>query len=787
MNWKSRLDNIFVAYVQKSMLHPLLNLLIPIVVIAVMGLQLTKLEQDTAIETFFDPESELFMLFDEFRGYFGRDEFFMVMIETDDFYSSEFLKSFSELHRQLEKIPNVDTVDSLVNARYIESIEDDMNISELLEYLPETEEEFTQLKQSINNNPVYLHRLISEDHHYVAIMIKPIPYKFISDDNGNQSTVNLLPAEMHDVLKSVKQAVTDIQAKTHFSKSLKVGGAAAVGITMNQALEKDFQVFTGASMVLVILFLSIMFRRLSGVVLPMLVINAGLIITMGMMPALGFPIQVTTAILPSFLLAVCVGSSVHILSYFYTNYDNGEDKISAMSGAIRHTGVPMLFTSLTTAVGLLSFGFSDLVPVAGLGLFGAIGAIVAFFATIIMLPSLVALFPMKVKTTTVKQENIIDAGIHQFLRLMVSIVMKSPLGIVIGSLVIMGLGIWATTQLPFSNDTLEWFDPEVEVYQAIKESEKVLAGSAPVEIMIDTGETGGAVNPELLKKIDTWLNQLHRSKFHGVEVGSITSVIDLIKETNRGLNANNSNKYTIPDQQELIAQELLMVEMDQADELTKYLDSDRRYIRITLIIPWIDSILFPAYIESIEQSFIENVGKEHKITITGLTIILGQFFANMIDEMKISYLAAGLLISVMMIILLGDLKIGLVSMIPNLLPIISLMGVMYIFDFKLDMFSMLIGSIAIGLSVDDTIHFMHGFRKNLQEHQQVEKAIESTIMVTGKALLTTSLVLCCGFLTYTLSSLNNLFNFGVLAALCTMIALLADLLLAPALMLLIYR
>jgi hypothetical protein len=215
---------------------------------------------------------------------------------------------------------------------------------------------------------------------------------------------------------------------------------------------------------------------------------------------------------------------------------------------------------------------------------------------------------------------------------------------------------------------------------------------------------------------------------------------------------------------------------------------------MTIIVPWVDSINYTGLISRVREHFSENYTSHEQfkdsvesVTVTGLTAILAQTFSEMLVSTAQSYALAGAVISLMMIVLLGSLRTGLLSMLPSLLPITMVLALMQVFAMPLDMFTLLIGSIAIGLTVDDTVHFMHGFRRAYHEHGDPARAIHETLHSTGKAMLVTTIVLALGFLIYTQSTLNNMFNFGTLTGLCIILALVADFILAPALMMLAYK
>lgn len=217
------------------------------------------------------------------------------------------------------------------------------------------------------------------------------------------------------------------------------------------------------------------------------------------------------------------------------------------------------------------------------------------------------------------------------------------------------------------------------------------------------------------------------------------------------------------------------------------IDGDYSKARLILKTPWVDTLETRAFIQDAQVYLDKEFEGLAKVTFTGIGTLMTVVFEKAIYSSAFSYLLAFSFITVLMILLVGNLKIGLISMIPNVLPILFIAMIMRVFDMPLDMFTLLIGTIALGLAVDDTVHFMHNFRRYEMQYNNVDKAVELTLMSTGRAITFTSIVLALGFLVLTFSSMNNMFNFGILMASAILVALLADFFLMPAIMKLIVK
>ncbi|CAA0111107.1 Uncharacterised protein [BD1-7 clade bacterium] len=781
-----KVENVFVAIGRKVIDHPKTALILFLLVFGSLLSQLPRLVIDTSAESFLRPDAKPILDYNRFRYEFGRDEFFVVMITGEDVLNLEFLEAFEALHHDLEMdVERVQSVESLVNVRSIYGEEDDLIAEDLLENMPQNQEELDVIVNRIRGKSIYYGRLINEKEDTAAIFVKLQPYIITDLPDGTQLTQNLSD-ELVAVGSAQIQAVVD-NHKKNFAGEIHVGGTQALGAYLSGVIQKDFGTFTGVALLFVSVILAFLFRRVSGVLIPIAVMAFGIATTIATMPLLGYPMQITTSILPSFLLAVCIGDAVHLLTIFFRAYDGGKSKHDAILYALSHTGIAVLFTSMTTAAGLLTFSISEIQPVASLGIFAAIGSILAFLLTITMIPILLVLFPVKHKPAASHDPDMIKPGLLKtFTDACIHLSTQHPIKVVVVALLIGGVALAKIPDLRFSQDSMMWLGDDVPVKRAVQAIEANITGSMPLEVIIDTGADQGVLEPEFLQKLDVWLASLEGKKINGIEVMSVNSITNLIKETHQAFNGNVPEQYRIPDDKELVAQELLLIEMDEADDLYQYTDSGFRKARITIILPWADAIVFKSFQELLMEDYRQAMGDDYGIEFTGVIPIFSTMFSAMIASAANSYLIAALAIGFMMILLMRGVVDGLLSMIPNLLPIVVVLAFMAAMDIPMDVFTILIGSIALGLCVDDTVHFMHGFKRAYAKHGDAEKAIYETLHSTGKALVITTVVLFFGFLTFTLSDLINMDNFGMLTAMCIVFALFSDFIVAPALMTLRY-
>ena len=782
--WKAQCEQGFAKLGLAIYKQPWYWLLACLFIISAMASQLVHIKQDTSIEGYLKKGDPQIQQFNEFKNVFGKDEVFIITATVDDIFEQNFINKLRAFHEQLEmQVPYVERVDSLINARFTYGEEDTMYIEELLpEVLPDDPESLQALKDYLNNSETYNNYLITNDHKMIVITVRLLPFIFRKNEAGETEQLYIEDAQLKEAIGKVEDIIA--QHRGVLSDDMRLTGSITMATYLQTIMGRDFGVFTGLALVLIATILYLIFRRLSGVIMPIVIMILGVVVTISLMAIQNSPLQVATSILPSFLLAVCVGDSIHLLTIFFREFDRGIDKCEALAYSLEHTGLAIFFTSITTAAGLASFSFSDIQPVAALGYYGALGSIVAFVLTVLILPVLISLLPLKRKEL-VDQRTVEASKLSRVLLWFARVSVKHAKAIVALGALLFASSLYFVSQLNFSHAPITWL-PEDHPRRIDSEYyDERIGGNLSLEIVFDTGEKRGINNAKFLQTLNDIQEDLNDWQEPTFSVAKVMSITDIIKESHRALNGNQQDFYIIPDNDELIAQELFMVELDKPEDLYQMIDKDYQVVRMTVLIPSVDALYILKFIDRLElyvDAKIAPLGIDYYFT--GVTPVLGSTFAKMLVSTAESYALACIAITCMMIILIGSLKLGLISMLPSLLPILIVLSMISIFGIPLDILTMLVGSISIGLTVDDNVHFMHSFRRVYSQTGSSIKAIEATLLSTGRAMLITSVVLSVGFFIYTQSGMLNMKLFGVVTALCIILALFATFLLAPALMLL---
>lgn len=779
---KRECENFFGAVARWSFNHCWLALILVMAVLLPVLAQIPNLTMDTSNEGFFKADDQVLIDYNEFRDQFGKDEFIIIALTGENVFSLEFLKKLRQLHNDLEQnVPYLDEVTSLVNIRNTRGEEDELIVEDFLEHWPQDENDLAILRKRAYENTLYENFVINKEGTIATIIIKPLACnpesKELRRDEGTcQPMTNVQNREMIG-------SITPILAKYNNSDfSIDISGLPVVIEYLNITLEKDLALIIPMIFVVVVFFLGLLFRRLSGILYPIIIFIFTLLSAIGVMAALKLPMTNVTTILPSFILVISICDSVHILALFYPEYQKEKNRETAIVNAMRHAGLPILMTSLTTAGGLASFAAAKIAPIADLGIVIPIAVFLALFYTIFLIPALLALFPVKFKDQHEAKKQQLD---RYFTTLAKFSCERQWLIISFFSVILM-ISVMGISNLRFEHNALKWFPEDSTIRQATERIDREMRGTISIDIVIDTGKADGLYDLEFIKSLEDAAVKFSKYETSELFVGKVLALSTVLKETNRALHGNDEKYYKIPDNRELVAQELFLFQLSGSDDLEDLVDQQFRKTRFSMRVPYRDTSKYRNFVADVESDFKERF-PGCTITITGVNALFVEILNNVMVTMARSYTIALLLISLMMIVMLGKLRMGLFSMIPNLFPIFMIMGLMGWLGIPLDFGTVLIGSITIGLIVDDTIHFLHNFGKYYDHYGDPEKATAKTLKTVGRAMLVTSLVLIGGFLCNLSSELALNKNSGILIASTIFVALITDFLLVPAILSLVYK
>jgi predicted RND superfamily exporter protein len=664
------------------------TIVVMLLIFAAIVSQIPKITIDTSMEGFLHEDDPAMLDYNGFRDQFGRDEVVIVALQPSDVFDLAFLNTLAALHEELEEgVPYLDDITSMINARNTRGEQDELIVEDLLENWPASAQDLTDLKNRVLANPIYENTMISRDGRFTTIVIRTNSLSSIGQDaellegfgDDDQDLaidqpeepgrpVYLTDRENSEVVYAVQKIVAQYRSD---ELPIWVAGSPVVTHFLKQSLMSDIRKFLLLATLTVGFVLYIMFRRVSGVLLPLTVVFVSLLSTIGLMAIFSVPIKVPTQVLPSFLLAVGVGTSVHILAIFFHHYRKSGDKEDSIAYAMQHSGLAVVMTNVTTASGLMSFSTAELAPIADLGVFAGIGVMLAFVNTIVLLPALLALVPIPHRAHPAGKEERTLMG--RFLTGVGNFSTSHPIAILACSVIVILLAVSAIVTIRFSHHPLQWFPEDHPVRLATETIDRELQGSISLEVIIDTGKENGLYDPVLLNRLEDAAAHVKKLEHEKLFVGKAWSLTTILKEIHQALNENRPEYYRIPEDRNLIAQEFLLFENSGSDDLEDFVDSQFSKARFMIKVPFEDAYHSSQFIDQVNAYLEQNFDEVH-ITLTGMIGLLSRTINAAIHSMAKSYGIALVVITVLMILLIGRVRIGLLSMVPNLTPILLMDG-----------------------------------------------------------------------------------------------------------------
>ena len=800
---------------------------------------------DTSVDAFSDPSNNSVEILEEYRDLFGRDDYFMVLIEGDVF-SMPYLEKLQTLHQELEKLnveisslgerrtdriqksqgiistkesegnkvdslgdefgfdedldsedsgwgkedasTVIEEVTSLINARHTKGNTDGIVIDKWLDPLPQVEK-LSQIKETILKDPTLVGQLVGHRGRHSVILLRA---NFMSEDDT--------------IL--VNQEITQIAKKYHSPEfAVKITGMPELNGTLKNSLLGTLRLLLILSIILMVGMLSYQFRHPLGVIPPLIVVAMAAMNTFAVMCIFGMPVTMLSNILPAFIICVGIGDSVHLLSVYRDHFKNhGDPKLAAIE-TVAMTGTPVLFTSLTTMVGLLSFRLASIPAIQEMGTAGAIGVLAACFHSVFFLPVILSFNKKSLlglpQDNPNSQPNKETETKRDWLDAFIDFISDSQAGLTEEGLTrnespkekkrritTLGIGviltlvaIFGASKLRVWHSPLAWLPDDEPAKIAFDVTDQEIGGTASLQLLIRGGEKG-MKDVNLVKGIeqlkDHILSYVHPE--YGKIIGNSVNINDIIKETRRALYEGKQEEYRLPETDTELSQLLFLFENSGPDQLRKLATNDLSTSQMTIRLKWLEATAYRGLTDHVEAGIKKYIPDYAAVSPTGTVYTLVSTVGALLLDLVKSFGSALLIITFIMILMLKGIKLGLLSMVPNLIPIIWLMGFMGFMGITIDMNNILIASIAIGLAVDDTIHLLHHFRVHYEDHHDSFKAISESLHHAGRAMVTTSSILTLGFFAYIFSDMKNIQIFGLLIGLSAAVAMLVDLIFAPALL-----
>ena len=800
-DYKRKIEKGFLYLGISVIRYRLVILLSTVVVVGLAATQLPKLSIATSVESMFTRHDQILTDYQRFRSQFGRDEEIVLLISSSDIFSLDFLTTLKQFHEDLENsVPLLKEVSSLANAPYIESIDSSVRVGGFLDTLPGTEEEAQQYRQRGHSYPGFQSRYFTPDGKHAIVVIKTQAVSALSADGlrlrgyargvqeadahpppGQQQSISQI--ENIAVLGIVEAVIKEYQTRDF---SIAFSGTPVYQYHVEPMVRSNMKKMCFAILIVPVLLMPLMFGRGSGAYLPQVTAILGLTIALGSMAVLSARFSLTSSMLPSILLSIGLTAPIHFLVVYY-KYQKRVGKFRGIIATMKHSGFPITMTSFTTVAGLMSFSFSDIAPIADLVNFTIIGILAILVFTLVTMPAFLSI--LQVVEGAEQGEAKYEASIfNRTLLALGHIGVTRPYLVLILFLVstlVVGFSIY---RLHFSHNQLHYFTEDSDFMRQLRLIETQTGGFRALEVMIDSQRERGIIDHDLLQAIEQ-LDIYLRSETDIQDrayIGRTRSVVDLINEISCATTGRNQSPSSIPEAGPALAEQFDRIARIVPESLRKYTDAHLRTGRLTAMMYWRDAAHDVDFIARVRNYAATLFHDGVNVAVTGVVAINSGIIHAMMTSLAIGYGTGFLLITALMILAVGDVRLGLLAMIPNLFPIIIALGVMGYMNIPLNTYNLIGGSIAIGLAVDDTIHFFHNFRKYYLRSGDIDFAVSETLRSAGRALLATTLILVSSFWMRLISDLRVVADFGLVMGIALFVAFLADVMLSPALLRMYY-
>ena len=523
-------------------------------------------------------------------------------------------------------------------------------------------------------------------------------------------------------------------------------------------------------------------KKAGGVLQSLLVVIATITATFAVMGLMGFRFNNMTSVVPYVMIAIGVADSVHVLVTFYQFLNRGVTKYEAAYLSLRKNFIPTLLTSLSTSLGFVSFITSNVEPIANFGVLSAIATMIAWIVTYTVLGGFLVIFPASADKDLGTGE--VDLKSLTARAISFSSMIKKNRKLILGMFALVAtFAVIVSVNHRVNSDPFAYFKKSSDLRKSLEFMEEAVGAATGVELSISSGKADGIKDPKFLAKVAELQSFMEARQNKGeVYTSKTVSIIEILKATNRALNGGDQKFYKIPDTQEIVAEQLFFYAMNLPEGMNI---NDRMSIkadsmRLTALWKLHDSVTVLDEIQAVKD-YAKKVGLE--VSVTGKQVLFPSLNTYVVDSFIVSISIALVMVSILLCFAFKSIKLGLLSMIPNAIPLFFGSGMIWIMGQDLDMGMVIVFSVCLGIAVDDTIHFLENYRKSVSEGKEPEEALAEVFTFTVPALVTTTMVLVASFGTFILASFVPNINFGLYTAFTLGTALIADITFLPALLL----
>lgn len=732
-------------------------ILIPLLTLA-MASQLKHLQFEGSYRIWFGAESKILKDYDNFRAVFGNDDAVTIIFRDENgVMNPNALHVIDNITQKLWQTKYIARADSLTNYQYVHAdadYPDEVLVEDFIEEIDSlTQAQLQEKSRIIAKEETAVNRLISEDGKTTMIVGRMTPKA--GDD-----------PEVAANLKASVEAI--VAAEEASGYHFYLGGGPILNMAFIDLGQHDAGMFTPLVLLIAMVLLWVIFRRPSGMLMSISVVIFTFLIVLSVQVLLGYKMNNFTANIPVFVVAIGIADAMHLFWIYLLGRKKGMDNHAAIHYSVEKNFLPILLTSLTTAVGFASLSISNVIPIKTLGIATANAALLAFVLTILFVPAMLAIVNPKVKAKELDETKEESPLAHRYAKFVMAHDGKILL---LSSLLFLAIGL-GIAKVEVDSNTARYFRDDVDFRKTIEFMQKNLSGPMAYEIVVDSGEKDGIKSPQFMQAVELF-GEAFKARYP--DVRHIASLVDVVKTFNDVLNGSKS----VPDDQNLIAQYLLLysLSLPQGMEINDRMDVHERYLRVTALVNIVDTSLDLEMMQWAESWWSQT---QYKAELNGQTAMFAHMQHDVTDTLIQSILLAIGSVSIMMMLIFRNFRMIPLFVVPNVLPIVLVVGAMGWLGMTIDMGVAISGAIIIGVAVDDTIHFLVKYREARRRGDDIEAALAYVMRYAGSAIIFTTLILSAAFLIFVFSQFLPNVHFGIVTAIALIIAVLVDLLMLPA-------
>lgn len=719
---------------------------------------------------FFAPENPQYKAFTELQNVYSKRDNIVFVLRPQDgtVFTRESLTAVRWLTDEGWKLPFVLRADSIANYQHTEAQGDDLIVADLVKDPASLDQAgLARVKQIATNEPLLKDRIIAPDGHATGVVLTMVmPEKS--------------PIEASTAMAAARKLVGEF--RTRFpGVEIRLSGTVPLSNAFGEATQADITTLVPLMYLVVALTSLVLLRSLGAMFCVMIVLTMSTVAAMGLAGWLNMTLTPPSALAPVIILTLAIAESVHVIHNFLHELRGGRTRFEAVIESTRVNFGAITLTSVTNAVGFLSLNAADAPPFRDLGNIVSLGVLTTWVYALLFLPALLAILPVGARAKVVGEEG------GSFMRFLANFVitLRIPLAVSLSAVT-----IWLGMQIPkieLNDQFVHWFDTSIEFRRDTDFLMEHLTGIYTVDYSIKSGESNGITNPDFLKKVENFAIWA-RTQDHVLHVFTIT---DIMKRLNKNLNADDPAFYKVPDDRQLAAQYLLLYELslplglDLNDTINVDKSATRVIVTLKGPVSAVDTRAFKAKADAWVAS---NIPTSAGVEGASPAIMFSFIAQRNIDANLFGTGWAMVAISLLLIVPFRSIRLGAISLIPNIVPIVMTFGVWYFLVGRLGMASSIVTATSLGIVVDSTIHLLSKYIRGRRElGLSPEDSVRYSFSTVGPALWILTAALMLGFLVLSLSPFEVNRAMGLLTAICIAFAIIADFFLLPPLLMFVDR